>query len=180
MKLMKAIFYLKEFALSVISLHQFSSIMPYSKRLSYASFFAGLCISITLSSHANDGLLMKLQANKVVSLSNGDIKYIPVNTAKSGTVIQYKATYVNMKQRPIYNLMVTLPIPHGMTFTGEVYPPSAQASIDGNNFIDMPLMRREGIRLVEIPYSEYNSLRWHIKYLPVKKAATVSLNALVD
>jgi hypothetical protein len=76
--------------------------------------------------------------------------------------------------------MVTLPIPTNMTFTGEALPASAQASTDGKNYADMPLMRKVNDKLVKIPLSEYRSLRWNIKLLPAYKSATVALNTTVN
>ncbi len=93
---------------------------------------------------------------------------------------KYKATYTNTINQHISDLAVTLPIPANMTFTGDVSPASAQASIDGKNYADMPLMRRVDGKLVKIPLSEYRSVRWNIKLLPAKKSAAVSLNTIVN
>ena len=80
----------------------------------------------------------------------------------------------------IDNLMVTLPIPANMTFTGDAFPISAQASIDGKNYADMPLIRKVDGKLVKIPLSEYRTLRWNIKLLPNSKSAAVALNTTVS
>ncbi|MDN3441180.1 hypothetical protein QL898_06005 [Psychrobacter sp. APC 3279] len=130
--------------------------------------------------HADDALKMELTANKVIKNAEGEVSYLPVRTAPKGTVIQYKATYTNTINQSINDLAVTLPIPANMTFTGEVSPASAQASIDGKNYADMPLMRKVDGKLVKIPLSEYRTLRWNIKLLPAKKSANVSLNAIVE
>ncbi|MDV2860457.1 hypothetical protein R0I52_07010 [Psychrobacter sp. CAM01] len=130
--------------------------------------------------HANESLKMELTANKVVKNAEGKISYLPVSTAPAGTIVQYKATYTNTINQNINDLAVTLPIPANMTFTGEVFPTSAQASIDGKNYADMPLMRKVDGKLVKIPLSEYRSLRWNIKLLPAKKSASVALNTIVD
>lgn len=127
-----------------------------------------------------DALKMELTANKVVTNAEGKTTYAPVNTAPQGTVIQYKATYTNTINQDINDLQVTLPIPANMTFNGEAMPASAQASIDGKNYADMPLMRKVDGKLVKIPLSEYRSLRWNIKLLPAKKSAAVALNTIVD
>lgn len=127
-----------------------------------------------------DALKMELTANKVVTNAEGKTTYAPVNTAPQGTVIQYKATYTNTINQDINDLQVTLPIPANMTFNGEAMPASAQASIDGKNYADMPLMRKVDGKLVKIPLSEYRSLRWNIKLLPAKKSAAVALNTIVN
>ena len=75
---------------------------------------------------------------------------------------------------------MVLPIPANMTFTGEASPASAQASIDGKNYMDMPLMRKVDGKMVKIPFSEYRTLRWNIKLLPAQKSANVALNTVVN
>lgn len=130
--------------------------------------------------HADDALKMELTADQVIKNADGKTVYSPVRTAPAGTVIQYKATYTNTINKDINDLMVTLPIPANMTFTGEANPASAQASIDGKNYADMPLMRKVDGKMIKIPYSEYRTLRWNIKLLPAKKAAAVALNTIVN
>ncbi|MGP9543639.1 hypothetical protein ACT3QR_01375 [Psychrobacter sp. AOP7-B1-25] len=130
--------------------------------------------------HAEDALKMELTSNQVVKNSEGKTTYTPVRTAPAGTVIQYKATYTNTINKDINDLMVTLPIPTNMTFTGESAPTSAQASTDGKNYADMPLMRKVDGKMVKVPYSEYRTLRWNIKLLPAKKSAAVALNTTVN
>ena len=130
--------------------------------------------------HANDALKMELTANQVIKNAEGKAVYTPVRTAPAGSVIQYKATYNNTVNKDINDLMVTLPIPANMTFTGDAMPASAQASTDGKNYADMPLMRKVDGKMVKIPYAEYRTLRWNIKLLPAKKSAAVSLNTTVN
>ncbi|MBP3944946.1 MULTISPECIES: hypothetical protein [Psychrobacter] len=137
-------------------------------------------ISLLNVAHADDALKMELTANQVIKNADGKTVYSPVRTAPAGTVIQYKATYTNTINNDINDLMVTLPIPANMTFTGEANPASAQASIDGKNYADMPLMRKIDGKMIKVPYSEYRTLRWNIKLLPAKKAAAVALNTVVN
>ncbi|WGV13792.1 hypothetical protein QJS82_03690 [Psychrobacter maritimus] len=132
------------------------------------------------TAYADEALKMELTANKVVKNTEGKISYLPVRTAPTGTVIQYKAVYTNTINENISDLAVTLPIPANMTFTGEVSPTSAQGSIDGKNYADMPLMRKVDGKMVKIPFSEYRTLRWNIKLLPASKSAAVSLNTIVE
>ena len=137
-------------------------------------------ISLLNVAHADDALKMELTANQVIKNADGKTVYTAVRTAPAGTVIQYKATYTNTINNDINDLMVTLPIPANMTFTGEANPASAQASTDGKNYADMPLMRKIEGKMVKVPYSEYRTLRWNIKLLPAKKAAAVALNTVVN
>lgn len=140
--------------------------------------FASACLLGT--AHADDALKMELTANQVIKNADGKTVYSPVRTAPAGTVIQYKANYTNTVNKDINDLMVTLPIPANMTFTGDANPASAQASTDGKNYADMPLMRKVDGKMVKVPYSEYRTLRWNIKLLPAKKAAAVALNTVVN
>lgn len=145
------------------------------------SLLASLTSSSLLNlAHADNSLKMELTANKVVKNADGKISYLPVNTAPTGTVVQYKATYTNTINQNINDLAVTLPIPANMSFNGEAMPASAQASIDGKNYADMPLMRKVDGKMVKVPYSEYRMLRWNIKLLPAKKSAAVALNTIVE
>lgn len=137
-------------------------------------------LSLLNLAHADNSLKMELTANKVVKNADGKISYLPVNTAPTGTVVQYKATYTNTINQNINDLAVTLPIPANMSFNGEAMPASAQASIDGKNYADMPLMRKVDGKMVKVPYSEYRMLRWNIKLLPAKKSAAVALNTIVE
>ena len=137
-------------------------------------------LSLLSLAHAEDALKMELTANQVIKNADGKTVYTPVRTAPAGTVVQYKATYTNTINKDINDLMVTLPIPANMTFTGEANPASAQASTDGKNYADMPLMRKVDGKMVKIPYSEYRTLRWNIKLLPAKKSAAVALNTTVN
>ncbi|WP_201592535.1 hypothetical protein [Psychrobacter sp. Pi2-51] len=137
-------------------------------------------LSLLGTAHADNALKMELTANKVVKDADGKVSYAPVSTAPAGTVIQYKATYTNTVNQNISDLAVILPIPANMAFNGEALPASAQASIDGKNYADMPLMRKVDGKMVKIPYSEYRTLRWNIKLLPAKKSAAVALNTIVE
>ena len=130
--------------------------------------------------HAEDALKMELTANQVIKNAEGKTVYTPVRTAPAGTVIQYKANYTNTVNKDINDLMVTLPNPANMTFTGDAMPASAQASTDGKNYADMPLMRKVDGKMVKIPFSEYRTLRWNIKLLPAQKSAAVALNTIVN
>ena len=146
-----------------------------------STILASLASVIALSAaHANDALKMDLTANQVTKNAEGKISYLPVRNAPAGTVIQYKATYSNIINKDIQDLAVVLPIPANMAFTGEANPASAQASIDGKNYADMPLMRKVDGKMVKIPFSEYRTLRWNIKLLPAQKSAAVALNTIVE
>lgn len=154
--------------------------MKYATILRNALLATLASVSLMGLAHAEDALKMQLSANKVVTNAEGKVSYTPVNTAPTGTIVQYKATYSNTINKDIQDLEVVLPIPANMTFTGEANPASAQASIDGKNYADIPLMRKVDGKMVKIPFSEYRTLRWNIKLLPANKSAAVALNTIVD
>lgn len=154
--------------------------MKYATTLRNALLATLASVSLMGLAHAEDALKMQLSANKVVTNAEGKVSYTPVNTAPTGTIVQYKATYSNTINKDIQDLEVVLPIPANMTFTGEANPASAQASIDGKNYADIPLMRKVDGKMVKIPFSEYRTLRWNIKLLPANKSAAVALNTIVD
>ncbi len=139
-----------------------------------------LSASLINISYAADALKMELQANRIVKTADGKVSYIPASNAKKGETVQYRAVYTNIIDQPISDVMVTLPIPANMIFTGEAKPSSAQATVDGKNYADMPLMRKVDGNVVKIPLSEYKALRWNIKWLPANKLADVSLNTIVN
>lgn len=136
-------------------------------------------ISLNMA-YANNGVKMELTTNEVVKDQQGKVVYIPVRTASTGAIIEYKATYTNTLAQDLNDLIITLPIPSSMTFTGEAHPASAQASTDGKNYADIPLMRQVAGKITNMPLSEYRYVRWNIKLLPAKKSANVSLNTTVN
>lgn len=132
------------------------------------------------SAQATDALEMKLQATKIIKNADGNARYVVASSAQPGETVQYRATYTNTINQPISDVAVTLPIPANMTFTGEARPKSAQATIDGKNFADMPLMRKVDGKVIKVPLTEYKALRWNIKWLPANKLADVSLNTIIN
>ena len=137
------------------------SVLKYSN-VYLAAVLSSILLAMTaVPAHANDALKMTITASKVVTNKRGERVYIPVSTAKVGSLIQYKATYSNTLNTSIQNTTVTLPIPANTEFTGEAYPPSAQASLDYYNYRDLPLMRMVDGKLVEVPPVSYTHLRAH-------------------
>lgn len=154
--------------------------MKFFNSLRATLFITTISLGLLSTAHADNALKMELTANKVIKNAEGKISYVPASTAPAGTVIQYKATYTNAVNKDINDLAVTLPIPANMAFTGEAFPASAQASTDGKNYADMPLMRKVDGKLVKTPLSDYRTLRWDIKLLPANKSAAVALNTIVE
>lgn len=103
-----------------------------------------------------------------------------VSKVKPNDVIEYRATYTNNTAGKIKNLAATLPIPVETQFLGKSQPESAQASTDGINFSSMPLKRKEGNQMVNVPLKDYRALRWTIAELPAGKSVTVSAQTRIN
>lgn len=103
-----------------------------------------------------------------------------VTKVKPNDVIEYRATYTNNTAGKIKNLAATLPIPVETQFLGKSQPESAQASTDGMNFSLMPLKRKEGNQMVNVPLKDYRALRWIIAELPAGKSVTVSAQIRIN
>lgn len=105
-------------------------------------------------------------------MSHFNVLHTTVLIAVTSTVL-FGAAYADdalkmdlSANKVISNLMVTLPTPDKMTFTGDAYPASAQERIDS--------------KVAKIPLSEYRMLHLNIKLLPNNKSAAVTLNTSVS
>ena len=103
-----------------------------------------------------------------------------VTKVKPNDVIEYRATYTNNTTAKIKNLAATLPIPVETQFLAKSQPENAEASTDGTHFAPMPLKRKEGNQMVNVPLKDYRALRWTIAELPAGKSVTVSAQTRVN
>ncbi len=103
-----------------------------------------------------------------------------VTKVKPNDVIEYRATYTNNTPGKIKNLAATLPIPVETQFLAKSQPENAEASTDGTHFAPMPLKRKEGNQMVNVPLKDYRALRWTIAELPAGKSVTVSAQTRVN
>ena len=103
---------------------------------------------------------------RVLTRPDGSEQLHAAREVRPGDLLQYTATYRNDGQRPVKQLVATLPIPAGTEF---VSAPGAagqiQASLGGTVFEPIPLMRKQrqadGQWLsVPVPLAEYRTLRW--------------------
>ena len=146
---------------------------------------SGLAVATALSASqismaATDPISVNLAAYQVVKDSKGTEQLKAVTQLNGAEVVRYAATYTNQSNKAVNDVAVTLPIPAKMSFTGNAYPSSALASIDGVNFKPMPLTQVIDGKTVKVPFSQYKSLRWTIKLLPAGKSATVSADTKLD
>ena len=103
-----------------------------------------------------------------------------VTKVKPNDVIEYRATYTNNTAGKIKNLAATLPIPVETQFLAKSQPENAEASTDGTHFAPMPLKRKEGNQMVNVPLKDYRALRWTIAELPAGKSVTVSAQTRIN
>ncbi|MEJ2900691.1 hypothetical protein [Acinetobacter sp. NS-4] len=129
---------------------------------------------------SKDPVSVELKTYLVSASADGKPTAKLVSKVKPNDVIEYRATYTNNTAGKIKNLAATLPIPVETQFLGKSQPESAQASTDGINFSSMPLKRKEGNQMVNVPLKDYRALRWTIAELPAGKSVTVSAQTRIN
>ena len=129
---------------------------------------------------SKDPVSVELKTYLVSASADGKPTAKLVSKVKPNDVIEYRATYTNNTAGKIKNLAATLPIPVETQFLGKSQPENAQASIDSMNFAPMPLKRKEGNQMVNVPLKDYRALRWSIAELPAGKSVTVSAQTRIN
>lgn len=129
--------------------------------------------------HADEPLQVVLTSHKVLVDDDGAEQLIAGDEARPGEVLEYAAAYRNLSNRPLTDLLATLPIPAGTEFlANSAVPAPDAASIDGQTFYPFPLKRTvkqaDGTEQEElVPASEYVALRWKIPTLTPRNTITV-------
>lgn len=139
---------------------------------------AGISSTYAATATSTDPLSITLTANQLV-MQNGQSVLKPVTKANSGDTIQYTAAYRNNIEKPMTDVVITLPVPVNMVYTSNSTPAPVQASLDGAKFEAIPIKRLVNGKMVEVPTAQYRALRWVVKYLPAQKEATVTMNTKV-
>lgn len=121
-----------------------------------------------------------LSAFRITTDKEGKESAVEAQQAKPGDTIEYRATYRNVSSSRIAGLKATLPIPADMSFTGASIPTGAEASTDGKTFAGMPLRKKVGDKLVDVPYSDYRALRWKVAELLPNQSVIVRARAKVN
>ena len=141
---------------------------------------------LSLAAHAESGkLTSELKVWSVVRQADGAETLQPAQTVKPGDVLQYSAVYMNPDQRPVTRLMASLPIPAGTELVGaSALPREVQASVDGNVYAAVPLMRKarraDGqVVDVPVPLAEYRHLRWPEQQVAAGASFTTSARVRV-
>lgn len=105
----------------------------------------------------------------------------PATTAKVGDLVEYQAEYRNNGKTSAKNMDVGVPIPPGMEYVpGSAKPADVYASLDGQRFAPVPLMRKvkgqDGKDKVDpVPVSDYRALRWRIAEIKPRSAVQLTL-----
>ena len=144
---------------------------------------ASLVLAVSVSAEtkvAKDPVSVELKTYLISVSTDGKPVAKLVNKVKPNDVIEYRATYTNNTSGKIKNLAATLPIPVETLFLAKSEPENAQASTDGTNFAPMPLKRKEGNQIVNVPLKDYRALRWTIAELPAGKSVTVSAQTRIN
>ena len=144
---------------------------------------AALLLAVNASAEtkvSKDPVSVELKTYLVSASADGKPTAKLVTKVKPNDIIEYRATYTNNTSGKIKNLAATLPIPVETLFVAKSEPENAQASTDGTNFAPMPLKRKEGNQMVNVPLKDYRALRWTIAELPAGKSVIVSAQTRVS
>jgi uncharacterized repeat protein (TIGR01451 family) len=129
------------------------------------------CISATAL--FADALSVKLEANREERVASGETKLVPVEIAKPGEIIFYRAILANSSDAPINGVRPEIPIPVGMVMiAGSATPPAVEGSIDGKVFAALPLLDDQGKPLSA---NAIRSLRWAPSSIPPSATLVVGV-----
>lgn len=153
---------------------------PSNKLLMLAVVVSGVSSIAVALTPPKEPVSVELTANKLVKNAQGVTVTQPVNKVKPNDIIEYRAVYTNNTAKTIKNLTATLPIPVATQFLAKTTPTAALASTDGVNFAAMPLKRKVGNQIVNVPLQDYRALRWTIAEVPAGKSVSVSAQTRVN
>lgn len=139
--------------------------------------FATTSVAVTAK---KDPVSVELTAYQLVKNAKGVIVAQPASKVKPNDTIEYRAVYTNNTGKAIKNLTATLPIPASTQYLAQSTPKAALASTDGVNFAAIPLKRKVGDKIVNVPLQEYRALRWTIAEVPAGKSVSVSAQTRVN
>lgn len=158
--------------------------MHRSIRLTLALALTGTALAATVG-FAAGGVSVELTAHRVTK-QHGKEALALAEQAKPGELLEYRAHYKNSGTSEARGLAATLPIPRGTQYVpGSATPGRLEASLDGQTFALVPLMRKVktgGGKTVmrEVPVSEYRALRWPLGTLAAKQSRVVAARVRVE
>jgi hypothetical protein len=107
-------------------------------------------------------------------------RLVEATQARAGDQLEYRAVYCNPTAATVHHVIVTVPVPdNGVEYVLDTAAPHAdQASTDGKQFAQLPLMRTEtgadGSRKTRpAPGADYRFLRWDLGDVPAGATRTV-------
>jgi uncharacterized repeat protein (TIGR01451 family) len=164
----------------------------YRKMLSYpiitALFLVLIGLDVAARPQTYEPLEAKLVVHKVVVDNRGRERLRSAAEAKPNDVLEYQVTYRNKSRSTVSNVIATLPIPVGMQYVdASAYPRQVEASIDGKEFLPVPLLRDKSTgkliapdaprsvkaRGEPVPLVEYRTLRWRLSSIRPRKSAVI-------
>jgi hypothetical protein len=135
-------------------------------------------------SQAEPRLATQLVMSRVV-LEGKTEKLTPTPAVQPGDLLQYTAHFGNPTAAAMRDVVPSLPVPAGTQWVPRSdQPTGATASVDGNSFGPLPLMRKQlqanGQWVqVPVPISEIRYLRWPARDLPAGDSFATSLRVRV-
>lgn len=159
--------------------------MKSKRSILHAGLLGLLVCTAWHSALAATALTTELEAARITQ-DNGREVQQPAAAVRPGDTLQYRARLHNRSRATLVNVVATLPVPQGTHFiAGSALPAEgASASLDGETFAPVPLMRRVRAsdgqwRDLAVPLSEYRALRWTPRSLAADEAFTPSVRVRV-
>lgn len=127
-----------------------------------------------------------LEQFKVQRDAKGQESLVAADYVRPSDLIEYRATYRNVSQAPVKGLVASLPVPEGVSYVPRSsLPGGAVVATRDARFAPEPLKRSEPgadgkPRLVDVPYSEYRSIRWSLGAIEPGREVRVSARVQVQ
>ncbi len=124
-----------------------------------------------------------LTQHKVTVDERGKEKLVEAQSVRPNDIIEYRAVYKNVSNRPVKQLTANLPIPSGLEYLPVSAQPRAgvQFATTSGVFAAEPLQRRLSSGASEpLPYNEYRQARWVIDELAPGASTTVTARVKVE
>lgn len=119
----------------------------------------------------------------IVRNDNGTERLDPITdktSVKSGDVVEYHGLLTNTGAERVRNMTATLLLPSGATFTGQTDPAlGALASLDGKQFLRMPIRQSVNGQAQNVPFDKYRALQWTVQEVGIGATAVVKYRATI-
>lgn len=120
----------------------------------------------------------------LVRMTNGAEVLEPVTAQtqiKTGDLVEYQVLLTNNGKNRVRDMRVALMLPQGAKFTGFVSPSiGTQASADGSRFVFMPIRLIVDGTTQNLPFDQYQALRWNIQDLGIGATSLVKYRAVIQ